>query len=133
MDSKRTLSRGRTGRRRWLLPAGTALLFALAGAGTAFADIPDPPRDDDEEVTGPCLPEKQPGDDCELPDGSDGVCQDATEVCGFVGGETIYCHVCEDEGCSIAGVGMSSSPSASWLALGALAALGLVGRRRRRR
>jgi MYXO-CTERM domain-containing protein len=119
---------------RRLLPAAAALLLTLAGVGTALADIPEPPPadDDDDDVTGTCLPEKEAGDDCKLPNGDDGVCQDETEPCGFDGGGTIYCHVCEDEGCSVAGVGMSSTPGASWLAIGALAALGLAARRRRR-
>lgn len=129
----RTATREGTRTLRWLLPFIAAVLCTVAGVGTATADIPDPPRDDDDEIAGPCLPDKAPGDECELPDGSDGVCQDETQVCGFTGGETIFCHVCEEEGCSIAGVGMSSPPSAGWLALGALALLGLAHRRRRRR
>jgi MYXO-CTERM domain-containing protein len=132
-QSNDTSQRPRTSRRRRLLPGIAALLLLMGSVGTALADIPEPPRtdDDDEDVTGTCLPEKDPGDDCNLPNGDDGVCQDAKEECGFDSAGTVYCHVCEDEGCSIAGAGMSSPPSAGWLALGALAALGFVSRRRR--
>jgi MYXO-CTERM domain-containing protein len=124
----------RVGRPRWLLPGATALLCALGGIGSAFADIPDPPRpdDDDDDESGVCLPNKSVGDDCDLPDGSDGVCVDETQPCGFDGGETIYCHVCEEDGCSIAAAGGRSTSGTGWVALGALAAFGLLSRRRRR-
>jgi len=131
-QSNDTSQRPRANRRRRQLPAVAALLLLMSSVGTALADIPEPPpADDDDDATGTCLPEKKPGDDCKLPNGDDGVCQDAKEECGFDGAGTVYCHVCEDEGCSIAGAGMSSPPSAGWLALGALAALGFVSRRRR--
>lgn len=119
-----------TTRGRWLL-AGAASLLVAAGAATAYADIPEPPQpDDDDEQLGVCLPDKQPGDDCELPNGDDGICAVEEQECGFSGGQTVYCHVCEESGCSIAGVGMSAPGGIGWLALGALVVLAAARRRR---
>jgi MYXO-CTERM domain-containing protein len=133
-QSSNTSQRSRGNRLRRQLPAvATLLLLWFGSVGTALADVAPPPDDDDDDDDGPgvCVPKKQAGDDCVLPNGSDGVCQDETTQCGTDSDGPIYCHVCEDEGCSIAGAGMSSPPSAGWLALGALAAFGFVSRRRR--
>lgn len=122
----------RTSWRRGARAAGLAALLLGVGAGTnAWADVAPPPDDDDDDEQGVCLPEKEPGDDCRLPSGDEGTCVDDTTICGFSEGQTIRCHVCEED-CSVAAVGRRSEGRMSWLALGAFVSLGLYRLRRRR-